>query len=210
MENNNDWIDEFFDNNPEIELPKLFTLRPELLQHPNIPKPLHGLAPRVIKGQEWWDKTREDAYASTGYHCLACGVHKTDANYHNWLEAHEDYAFNLRTGEVRIKQIIPLCHSCHNFIHSGRLSITAERDKIIDILKHGFKILEDNNLDVSEATYMIAEEVGLKHNSKAIDCGVPEDEICNVWSEWHLILDGKKYYSKFKDMEEWRRFYNNN
>jgi hypothetical protein len=203
---NKDYIDELFDNKP-IEIG--VELRPELLQHPNIPKPLHGLAPRVIKGQEWWDKTRQDAYASTNYHCLACGVHKTEAKYHKWLEAHEDYTFNLKTGEVNVKQIIPLCHSCHNFIHSGRLSITAERDKIIDILKHGFKILEDNNLDVSEATYMIAKWADFKHNSKVKDYGIPEDEMCNVWGEWHLILDGKKHYSKFKNHEEWRKFYNN-
>jgi len=198
-----DWINDLFEVK-EIEV----ELRPQLLQHPNIPKPLHGLAPRVIKGQDWWDETRQDAYASTNYHCLACGVHKEKAKYHNWLEAHEDYDINYRTGEVNIKQIIPLCHSCHNFIHSGRLSVTAERYKIIDILKHGFKILEDNNLDVSQATYMIAEQVGVKHNSKVIYCGITEDEMC-VWSEWHLVLDGEKHYSKFKDFEDWKNFYKN-
>jgi len=206
-EKNNDWIDDLFEvKETEVEW---MEKRPQLLQHPNIPKPLHGLAPRVIKGQEWWDKVRQEAYASTKYHCLACGIHKTKAKYHQWLEAHEDYTFNLRTGEVKVKQIIPLCHSCHNFIHSGRLSVTAEKDKIIDILKHGFKILEDNNLDVSVATHIIAEQIGFKHNSKVIDCGIPEDEMCNVWGEWHLVLDGEKYYSKFKDSEEWRKFYNN-
>ena len=56
---------------------------------------------------------------------------------------------------------------------------------------------------------MIAEQVGFKHNSKVIDCGIPEDEICNVWSEWHLVLDGEKHYSKFKDFEDWKNFYKN-
>ncbi len=27
------------------------------------------------------------------------------------------------------------------------------------------------------------------------------------WSEWHLILEGKRYNSQCKDMEEWKTYY---
>ena len=184
---------------------QLMKLKPEILQHPNIPKPLHGLAPRVILGQEWWDITRQEAYASTDYHCMSCGVHKTEAKYHQWLEAHEDYNIDYEQGIMKINKIIPLCHSCHNFIHSGRLIITAEPYKIIDILKHGLTILEDNNLKARYYTLDYAEDYFIKHNCKPIDeviSGVAD------WDKWKLILEGVEYFSKFKDYQDWLNYYN--
>ena len=60
---------------------------PWLFHLPNIPLPLHGLAPRVIKGQKWWSDTKKEAKAKLNQHCWACGVHKYDALSHRWLEA---------------------------------------------------------------------------------------------------------------------------
>ena len=186
-------------------------LKPELLQHPNIPKPLHGISPRTIKGQAWWDITRQEVYASTDYCCLACGVHKTEAKYHKWLEAHEDYTIDYNKGEVKINKIIPLCHSCHSFIHSGRLVVTALKtnpDKVFDILRHGLKILEKNNLKGFEYTIDVANKLEIKHNCKPIEFNMDPND-CAEWSDWKLILDDKEYYSKFKDYEDWKQFYKN-
>ena len=183
-------------------------LKPELLQHPNIPKMLHGLAPRVIKGQDWWNKTRQEAYASTDYHCLACGVHKTQANYHQWLEAHEDYTIDYKKGEMKINKIIPLCHSCHNFIHSGRLSVSGNIEKIIDIVEHGLTILEANDLKAFPYTLHLAKELKINHKCKPCDYGIKsEKDICQNWNEWKLIFEGKEYYSKFNNFDDWKRFY---
>ncbi len=91
--------------------------RPEVLLCPNTPKPLHGVVPREIYGQSWWNKTREAAYRSTNYHCLACGVHKYQAKHRQWLEGHELYEINYVEGTSTYIETVPLCHFCHNSIH---------------------------------------------------------------------------------------------
>ncbi len=142
-----------------------FKLQPEILSHPNIPKPLHEVNPRSIMGEAEWDKVRQEAYASTDYHCIACGIHKTQAKGPKWLEAHEFYKMDYTNGRVEVEKIIPLCHYCHNFIHSGRLSMIIDKEKdeeeVADILKHGFRILSANGLPAFSFTIHLAHELGV-------------------------------------------------
>ena len=90
-------------------------LRPEVLLCANTVKPMHGVVPRVILGKDWWDQTRLAAYRSTDNHCIACGVHKSDAKFHTWLDAHETYKINYATGRMKYVKAVPLCTACHNF-----------------------------------------------------------------------------------------------
>ncbi len=195
------------DDRPTVD----WDVRPEVLTHPNIPKPLHGLAPRSLKGQAWWDGTRQKAYASTGFRCVACGVHKSEAKKHKWLEAHEFWNINYSTGICEVESIVPLCHYCHNFIHSGRLSMLEDvpdgksREEIKEILEHGFTILKKHDLKAFFGTLDVANYFGAKtFNVKAAKINSNP----NIgWSDWKLILEGKEYRSKFADMEEWAEFY---
>jgi hypothetical protein len=185
-----------------------FTLQPEILSHPNIPKPLHGINPRTIMGQKWWDKTRKEVYASTDYHCIACGVHKDDAKGKKWLEAHEYWDVDYKKGTATVSKIVPLCHYCHNFIHTGRLSMIIDKEKskqeAIDILEHGFAILRDNKLKCFPVTLELAKEIGAKRfGVKAYSH--PETKV--DWGGWKLIFNGKEYYSQFKDYDEWEAHY---
>ena len=125
---------------------KPLVLRPEILLCENIPGPMQGLAPRVIFGKKWWDKTRKEAYRSTLYHCAACGVYKGEAKFRPWLEGHELYHIDYRRGRMIYLETVPLCHCCHNYIHSGRLKILLTQGKIshkkyTEIIKHGDTIL---------------------------------------------------------------------
>ena len=177
----------------ELFFKKKNVVRPEILLHPNIPKPLHGMNPRSILGQTWWNKQRQIAYAKEDYHCMACGVHKTNAKYHKWLEAHECYEFDYPKGIARMIEIVALCHCCHNFIHSGKLMMDYQSGRItIDrydaILRHGEKIIMVvRNM---KNPYIINEAEGLTD-----------------WSKWRLIIEGKEYYSQFKNFDDWRNFY---
>ena len=181
---------------------------PVILSHPHIPKPLHGLNPRTIKGTAWWDRERRKAYASTNYHCLACGIHKTDALIKPWLEAHEFYRIDYPKGIVTIERIVPLCHMCHRFIHSGNLlndyfKGIVKQAQMVQILTHGVRILEKNNLEGFAFTIDLADQFKIKHTVKPYSFaghGVK-------WGDWKLVFDGVEYPSKFKDVSEWHDHY---
>ena len=181
-----------------LEQPTLFQ-RPELLAHPNIPKPLHGLAPRTLMKQKEWNDTRREAYAKNNYHCWTCGVHRNfdlvlnkfvdDAGT---LDAHESYVIDYENKTVELKEIVALCKNCHNYIHSGRMNAMYDKGELDEedcfvITRHGDSILIDGGL--------------VPYNE--VDSNTYEDE----WGEWKLLFRGKEYGSKFKNYKEWEEHY---
>lgn len=185
------------------------TLLPQILTHPNIPKPLHGIAPRTIMGQKWWDKTRKEVYASTDYHCIACGVSKEDARGPKWLEAHEFWEIDYNAGTAKITGIHPLCHYCHNFIHSGRLASISgglkSENEIKRILEYGFKVLAKSNLQCFPGTLELAEKVEAETYGVTA-YAMPESAV--EWHNWRLLWNGVEYASKFRSFDDWQDFYN--
>jgi len=192
--------------------------RPELLTHPNIPKPLHGLAPRVVNGRKWWDKVRQEAYATNNYRCWACGVPKTEALYRNWLEAHESYDIDYATGRVELKEIVALCYACHNFIHSGRLySLCMKQEygwrRACEILNRGIEFLDRYGLkpyfQARFAQLVLCQSKSPDDATKLvmIEGLLPEHDKVAKWQDWHLIIDGKRHGTKFKDIHDWAKEY---
>lgn len=185
------------------------TNRPEILTHPNIPKPLHGLNPRTILGKQWWDTTRYAAQTKYNNCCAACGVPKYEAKKHRWLEGHEYFDINYHTGVCEVIEIVPLCHYCHNFIHSGRLfkilGTEKTKNEVVEILEHGFNILRQNNLPAFPGTIEIAKYLDINIDNLIIGT-IPNSTL--AWNDWTLLLNGKEYKSKFSNFEEWKRFYN--
>lgn len=159
-------------------------LRPEILCEGRIPQPLHGMAPREVLGQAWWDKTRRAAYASTEYHCIACGVHKTVARYRKTLDGHELYDIDYLAGRMVYVETVPLCTACHSYVHQGRLKwlldthrISAER--YIGIIQHGDAVLS-------------------KHRLSRCDYDGP----FAAWADWRLVIDDKEYPPLFKCLDD--------
>lgn len=183
--------------------PNPLTVRPEILLHPNIPKPLHGLNPRTLNGTNWWNRTRRQVYKSTEFHCLACGVHKQDAENRQWLEAHEIYEIDYKKGTAKFKEIVPLCHYCHNYIHDGRLTDLLERgeihpQKFAAIIRHGDRVLAKAGMK--------------KPNKRERDEMILNMEIAGElaeWSKWRLIIGRKKYKPLYASMQEWQAAYFN-
>lgn len=195
-----------FQHEPDVIEPYKGELHPEILMHPNIPKPLHEVNPRNIMGQAAWDVIRKEAYASTNYHCIACGVHKSEAKGHQWLEAHEFYNIDYQAGRVEIDRIIPLCHYCHNFIHSGRLSMILgkekDEDEVIEILEHGFKVLAEAGLSAFHFTVHLAHELGA--DDYGVVPSITPDGETPAWEDWRLVWNGVEYPPKYKTYEEWK------
>jgi hypothetical protein len=187
----------------------MIILKPEILCCPNIPKPLHSVNPRNIMGKEKWDILRQDVYKSTQYHCIACGVHKSEAKKHQWLEAHENVNIDYKKGIVEVKEIVPLCHYCHSFIHSGRLGMILGKEKtrkeVKEILEHGFKVLRKHKLKVFVGTTYLALELRINHQGIEIWYPPANDNI--KWNDWKLIYEGKEHKPKFKSYEEWKNNY---
>lgn len=183
-------------------------LKPDILSHPNIPKPLHEVNPRNIMGKEKWDEVRQKVYASSNYTCVACGVPKAEAKKFKWLEAHEYYHIDYENGRVEIDSLQPLCHYCHNFIHSGRLSMIMGKDKteeeVIEILEHGFKVLADNKLQAFPFTIRLAESLGA--DTHGVEGYETNDSNVN-WEDWRLVWDGKEYPPKYATYEDWQERY---
>ena len=198
---------------------KLKFYRPDLLAHPNIPKPLHGLAPRVVKGRQWWDEVRQVAYAENNYRCWACGIPKQEAAYRSWLEAHESYDIDYATGRVELKEIVALCHACHNFIHSGRLySMCLKNEynwqRACKILERGLGILGRYGIEpyfqAVLAQLVLCER---KTEEEALEIVAsmglfpPHDGPVAPWQDWHLVIDGETYPTRFEDIHEWAEEY---
>lgn len=158
----------------------------EVLLQPQIPKPMHGLAPRTVLGDKWWTKEKDKACRSTDQHCIACGVYKYNAAYHPWLEAHEQYEISYVLGWMKYLSAIPLCYSCHNFIHCGRMNALLDKGEITltkhnAIMDHGNRVLESAGLVKPE----------------------PYTGPCAAWSCWVLIVNGLEYPPKYQNYAEW-------
>lgn len=167
-------------------------LKPEILCQPNVPTPLHGMAPRVVFGESWWNMKRQAAYQSSGNCCIACGrpAFMTETGR---LEAHEMWEFDYENGVGTVIDIVPLCHYCHNFIHSGRLYMVMgeekTRDEVRAILEHGFKILAENNLKAFPFTVSFAREMSVDtHGVQPYPIGCSMKQ-----SGWKMVYNGKEY-----------------
>ena len=166
-----------------------WTVQPRILLCPQVPKPLHGVAPRVVLGNKWWNTTRKEAYRSTNYHCLACGISKHNAAYRQWLEAHEFYEIDYLLGRAEYIHTVPLCHLCHNYIHCGRLQSLLDKrlipqGKYVAVIQHGNRILLEAKLKKEAYNGPFAE-----------------------WEDWRMVINGREYPPLYKTPEEWEKVY---
>lgn len=187
--------------------------RPELLRHSTIPQPMFGTAPRVVMGQEWWDKTRREAYAKNNMRCWACGGEGP-------LEAHEAYRIDYRNAEMIYVETTALCNDCHSFIHIGRtIGMLARGERkhsdVKRIVLRGYEILKKAKLKCPYETSLINNpRLAWPGNTSWMRRVLKNTERTNhmdlywmkahPWERWRLVFDGQKYPPRYKSYEEFQ------
>lgn len=91
-----------------------------------------------------WERLRRPIFRRAGYVCEACGAGE-DRESRRWLEAHERWHFDERTGVQSLRRLISLCSPCHLVTHFGYANIQGRTD---EALTHLRKV---NGLTLAEA-----------------------------------------------------------
>lgn len=200
-----------------------------LLTMPNVPFPLHKLAPRTIMGDYEWGKVRKKCYADAGDVCEISGEKlgskRGDRNLH---AAHEVYAYDFASYTATFMRPICVSPLMHNFIHSGR-AITCyrnheklwDKEYMLTIAEAGFKLISDWNKQHPDDEPLRAYEVLLgwleepsleREMEELIDkyniefWGAPRrKDWDNAWGKWKLIYNGTEYYSPYQSQEDWEK-----
>lgn len=163
---------------------KIWQRKPSLLLLENVPKPCHQLNPRSVLGDAWWDRERKLAYASTNYHCEACGIHKSKIKH---LEGHEVYDIDYQKGRLTYVRTTPLCPKCHQYIHDGRLQMMLQQGQInrqhyTSVIQHGDSVLASDGL----------RKLNRNERDDKIRLSIISGRIAQ-WNDWRLIIDTRPY-----------------
>ena len=163
--------------------PVIWTPRQEVLIDPPIPVPLSGTAPRVVMGQAWWDKVRLAAKIATNFHCIACKIKP------NRLEGHERYEIDWLLGRATYLETVPLCKSCHLFIHQGFMKSQVDSGKMT----------EEQRVGVINRGLQILREAGIKRPDDSIHRSSVE------WQDWRLVVEGREFPPLYDSLEDFRK-----
>jgi hypothetical protein len=145
-------------------------------------------------------------------------IDKKEARYKQWLEAHECYLINYLQGTATFMGVCALCHSCHNYIHDGRLKAIYDkgglnRKKYLDIITHGNKILRDCKPRILYAKAAFSgNQVPMMNNPFVDQTGLSINYMGIVtkqalWNKWRLIIQDQVFPTPYPSYEAWAQHY---
>ncbi|MDN5854066.1 MAG: DUF5710 domain-containing protein [Actinomycetia bacterium] len=116
---------------------------------------------RTCVTQQDWERLRRPIFRRAGYVCEACGAAE-DRDSRRWLEAHERWHFDDRTGVQSLRRLIALCSPCHLVTHFGYANVQGRID---EALAHLRKV---NGLTLPEALAHVyaAEDVWIARSAR--------------------------------------------
>ena len=194
---------------------------PKILTMPNIPQPLHGLAPRTILGKATWDHMRKACYYEANYTCQACGKQLGRGESH----AHELYTYNYVTGQAKFERCVCLCELCHvRGIHSGRALTMFKKgnplmpkQRILEGAENLFKLLHEYNVAHPDEPPLRAYATFIDYAKwpplqkemleliKKYDVKFYQEDIKHMakWSKWALRMGTGLFPTPYADQGAW-------
>lgn len=195
----------------------------KILTMPNIPMPLHMLAPRTVLGKTTWDHMRKKCYYEAGYKCQACGKILDRGQCH----AHELYTVNYETGDSKFERCVCLCEMCHvRGIHSGRALTMIKKGNplmtkklILEGAENLFRIINDYNVTHRNeeplrayATFVdyakwppLADEMRELIDKYDMKFYREDSSKLAEWSDWSLTIGNRTYPTPYANQEEWEK-----
>lgn len=89
---------------------------------------------RTCVSPQDWERLRNMIIRRAGQKCEACGAGE-DRTVRRWLEAHERWAYDDRTGVQALRRLICLCSDCHLSTHLGYANVTGRADQALAHLR---------------------------------------------------------------------------
>lgn len=185
-------------------------MKPEILVSPELPPALRNLRPQDVIGKTGWAKLRKGVLRAN--QCAACGIDKEDTK-RGKFEVHNVYKVSWDDRVAEFVGAVPLCRTCYNFTHLGKLIAdyrrgTAPIGYLEYVIRHGFRVLgglEPTSLQavaylmfIQGYSYEAATEYLREHNL------IPGFKHPG-WGDWRLKV-GNEYHTAITQ-EDWREAY---
>lgn len=195
-------------------------LRP-LIAMPNIPRPLHAVAPRTILGATTWNHMRKRCYAEADNTCEICGYKPEILRRRH---AHEVYEIDYEKGEAKFVRAFCVCSLDHlGCIHTGRaITLYGEdnplypKEFLLEGAEKAFKTIYEYNNDTNSdlrlyrtfIEYLKYDELRepmleLIHKYSAKFYSEDPKKTAK-WSDWKLLMGDRVHPTPYKDEKEWK------
>ena len=195
-------------------------LRP-LIAMPNIPKPLHGVAPRTLLGAATWNRMRKNCYAMANNTCEICGDQPENLRHRH---GHEVYEIDYEKGIARFVRVFCVCALDHlACIHTGRAITLYKQNNplypkefLLEGAEKAFKTISEYNADnpgadlrayVTFLDYLRAPglEEPMRELIKKYDMKFYAEDKKKLakWEDWKLIIGNREYKTPYKDHKAW-------
>lgn len=197
-----------------------------IIAMPNVPAPLHRVAPRTVLGDSTWTHMRKYCYYNADYKSQISGIDLDGSTNDLKCNAHELYSYDYIHGKAYFERAVCISPIEHNFIHSGRMLTMYKKGNplmpksyLLKIVENGFKIIYDWNkahpkerpLRVYATLADFARVPSLEKEMRElidkyeIKFYQEDEDYSAKWGEWSLLIGKKEYKTPYATRADWEK-----